>query len=122
MTGYSSGIITVSPDARLDLETGGEKYEVIVYAVDSGTPVRETATTTVTVNMIDVNNKPPTFNESTYIVHVSERAPIGMLLIIRSHLSKISFIFSLLNKSSLKLKLKVLNSLYSAIIKYFKKL
>lgn len=105
MTGYSSGIITVSPDARLDLETGGEKYEVIVYAVDSGTPVRETATTTVTVNMIDVNNKPPTFNESTYIVHVSERAPIGMLLIISSHLSKISFIFSLLNKSSLKLKL-----------------
>ncbi|XP_076643103.1 cadherin 74A [Halictus rubicundus] len=73
----SSGVITVSPDARLDLETGGEKYEVIVYAVDSGTPVRETATTTVTVNMVDVNNKPPTFNESTYLVYVSERAGIG---------------------------------------------
>ncbi|KAG7208603.1 hypothetical protein KM043_014812 [Ampulex compressa] len=73
----SSGVITVSPDARLDLETGGDKYEVIVYAVDSGVPVRETATTTVTVNMIDVNNKPPTFNESTYLVYVSERAAIG---------------------------------------------
>ncbi|KAL6429278.1 hypothetical protein ACFW04_008175 [Cataglyphis niger] len=73
----SSGIITVSPDARLDLEAGGEKYEVIVYAVDSGTPVKETATTTVTVNIIDVNNKPPTFNESTYLVYVSERASIG---------------------------------------------
>ncbi|XP_016921882.1 cadherin-23 isoform X3 [Apis cerana] len=73
----SSGVITVSPDARLDLESGGEKYEVIVYAIDSGTPVRETATTTVTVNMIDVNNKPPTFNESTYLVYVSERAAIG---------------------------------------------
>lgn len=76
---YSSGIITVSPDARLDLETGGDKYEVIVYAVDSGTPVKETATTTVTVNIMDVNNKPPTFNESTYIIHVSERAAIGTL-------------------------------------------
>lgn len=73
----SSGVLTVSPDARLDLETGGEKYEVIVYAIDSGTPVRETATTTVTVNMIDVNNKPPMFNESTYLVYVSERAAIG---------------------------------------------
>ncbi|XP_033194669.1 cadherin 74A isoform X1 [Bombus vancouverensis nearcticus] len=73
----SSGVITVSPDARLDLETGGEKYEVIVYAIDSGTPLRETATTTVTVNMVDVNNKPPMFNESTYLVYVSERASIG---------------------------------------------
>ncbi|XP_011302373.1 cadherin EGF LAG seven-pass G-type receptor 2 [Fopius arisanus] len=73
----SSGIITVSPDARLDLETGGDKYEVIIYAVDSGAPVRETATTTVTVNVIDVNNKPPKFRNSTYLVYVSERASIG---------------------------------------------
>ena len=93
VTDYSSGIITVSPDARLDLETGGEKYEVIVYAVDSGTPVKETATTTVTVNIIDVNNKSPTFNESTYIVHVSERAAIGMLPI-NSHQLIISFVFN----------------------------
>lgn len=67
----------MSPDARLDLETGGDKYEVIVYAVDSGQPVKETATTTVTVNIIDVNNKSPTFNESTYQIYVSERAAIG---------------------------------------------
>ncbi|XP_015601930.1 cadherin-23 [Cephus cinctus] len=73
----SSGIMTVSPDARLDLEAGGDKYEVIIYAVDSGTPVRETATTTVSVNIIDVNNKPPVFNNSTYLVYVSERASIG---------------------------------------------
>jgi len=84
----------VSPDARLDLETGGEKYEVIVYAVDSGTPVKETATTIVTVNIIDVNNKPPTFNESTYIVHVSERAAIGTLPIINNHQLIINFVFN----------------------------
>lgn len=81
---HSSGIITVSLDARLDLESGGEKYEVIVYAVDSGLPVKETATTTVTVNIIDVNNKPPMFNESTYLIYVSERAAIGTSLIIRN--------------------------------------
>ncbi|XP_046625369.1 cadherin-23 isoform X1 [Neodiprion virginianus] len=73
----SSGIITVSPDARLDMESGGDKYNVIVYAVDSGTPVRETATTTVAVNIIDVNNKSPVFNNSTYLMYVSERAAIG---------------------------------------------
>lgn len=61
------------------METGGDKYEVIVYAIDSGTPVRETASTTVTVNIVDVNNKPPMFNESTYLVYVSERAAIGIL-------------------------------------------
>lgn len=82
---FSSGVITVSPDARLDLETGGEKYEVIVYAIDSGTPLRETATTTVTVNMVDVNNKPPMFNESTYLVYVSERASIGRFQINKKH-------------------------------------
>ena len=79
----SSGIITVSPDARLDLETGGDKYEVIVYAVDSGTPVRETATTTVTVNVLDVNNKPPVFSKSSYLIYVSERAAIGKKSTIR---------------------------------------
>lgn len=52
---------------------------MIVYAIDSGTPVRETASTTVTVNIVDVNNKPPMFNESTYLVYVSERAAIGIL-------------------------------------------
>lgn len=73
----SSGVITVSPDARLGLESGGDKYEVIIYAVDSGTPVRETATTTVTVNILDVNNQPPVFTNATYLVYVSERASLG---------------------------------------------
>lgn len=73
----SSGVMTVSPDARLDLERNGDKYEVVVYAIDSGTPIRETATTTVTVNIVDVNNKPPVFKNSTYEVFVSERAAIG---------------------------------------------
>lgn len=74
---FSSGLITVSPDARLDLETGSKRYDVIVYAVDSGVPVRETATTTVTVNVMDVNNKPPAFDNNSYTVYLSEKAAIG---------------------------------------------
>ncbi|XP_058795727.1 cadherin EGF LAG seven-pass G-type receptor 3 [Phymastichus coffea] len=77
----NSGIITVSPDARLDLEKGGDKYEVVIYAIDSGTPIKETATTTVTVTIVDVNNKSPVFPNSTYTVYVSERASIGEIIL-----------------------------------------
>nr|CAD7461185.1 unnamed protein product [Timema tahoe] len=75
----SSGQISVSPDANFDLETEGSIYKIVVLAVDAGTPIHETATTTVTVNIIDVNNKPPIFpgNPSTYTCYVSESAAIG---------------------------------------------
>lgn len=68
----------MSTDARLDLETSGPSYDVIVHAIDSGVPVRETATATILVKVKDVNNKPPEFLKSqTYVKHISERAPIG---------------------------------------------
>ncbi|KDR10809.1 Cadherin-23 [Zootermopsis nevadensis] len=75
-----SGQIRVSPDARLDLETGGSHYDIIVHAVDSGTPIRETATATVAVEITDVNNKPPVFqanDASAFVRYVSERVPVG---------------------------------------------
>jgi hypothetical protein len=77
---FRSGQIIVSPDARLDLETGGSHYDIIVHAVDSGTPIRETATATVAVDVMDVNNKPPIFpgnDSSAFVRHVSERVPVG---------------------------------------------
>nr|CAD7446778.1 unnamed protein product [Timema bartmani] len=76
---HSSGQISVSPDANFDLETEGSIYKIVVLAVDAGTPIHETATTTVTVDIIDVNNKPPIFpgNPSTYTCYVSESAAIG---------------------------------------------
>lgn len=40
-------------------------------------PVRETATTTVTVNVMDVNNKPPAFDNTSYTVYLSEKSAIG---------------------------------------------
>ncbi|PSN50227.1 hypothetical protein C0J52_07794 [Blattella germanica] len=76
-----TGQIRVSPDARLDLETGGSHYDIIVHAVDSGTPIRETATATVAVDIIDVNNKPPAFptnDAAAFVRYISERTPIGM--------------------------------------------
>ena len=70
----------MSPEARLDLETGGAHYDIIVHAVDSGTPIRETATTTVAVDIIDINNKSPSFptnDASAFVRYVSERVPVG---------------------------------------------
>ncbi|XP_068081067.1 cadherin-87A [Anabrus simplex] len=75
----SQGRITVSPEARLDLETSGSRYDIIVHAVDSGTPIRETATTTVIVDVLDVNNKPPVFpssDTSSYVRYISERIAV----------------------------------------------
>ncbi|PNF39070.1 hypothetical protein B7P43_G04343 [Cryptotermes secundus] len=75
-----SGQIRVSPDARLDLETGGSHYDIIVHAVDSGVPIRETATATVAVQIMDVNNKPPVFptnDASAFVRYISERVPVG---------------------------------------------
>jgi len=78
---FRSGQISVSPEARLDPDTTGLwRYQLTVLAVDSGLPVRETASAMVQVNIVDVNNKPPTFNLSdsaAYTRHVTESAPIG---------------------------------------------
>lgn len=72
-----SGIIKVSPDSRLDLDSGLNHYDVIVHAVDSGIPVPETATTTVHIIVQDINNKPPIFNLQNSTAYVSERAQIN---------------------------------------------
>ncbi|GLG95415.1 Cadherin-87A, partial [Gryllus bimaculatus] len=79
-TSSISGIITVAPDAHLDLETGVKKYEIIVHAVDAGYPIPETATSTVVVNILDVNNKPPVFPSTDplmYVRYISEATAVG---------------------------------------------
>lgn len=73
----NTGVITVSSEAILDLEEKGNKHELVVYAIDSGTPIKETATTTVTITVTDVNNKPPKFEDEAFDVFVSERAKVG---------------------------------------------
>lgn len=66
----------MSPESRLDLDSGLEYYDVIVHAVDSGVPVPETATTTVHITIEDINNKPPTFTLQNSTAYVSERAQV----------------------------------------------
>ncbi|KAJ1528348.1 hypothetical protein ONE63_006768 [Megalurothrips usitatus] len=81
-----SGVITVAPEARLDPdETGLSRYSLVVLAVDSGLPVRETASATVLVTIKDVNNKPPVFDTSdpaAFTRHVSERAQPGQAVLV----------------------------------------
>ncbi|KAL4713625.1 hypothetical protein ACJJTC_017666 [Scirpophaga incertulas] len=76
----STGLITVSTDANLDRDINADKYEIIVSAVDSGTPIPETATTTVFVTIQDVNNKPPKFNMTETTTYISEKTKIGDLV------------------------------------------
>ncbi|XP_063702044.1 cadherin-23 [Culicoides brevitarsis] len=72
-----SGLITVSGHANLDRDTNPDSYSVVVNAVDAGLPIPETATTTVYVNIQDVNDKPPKFEKSSYLAYVSEIAENG---------------------------------------------
>lgn len=54
-----------------------DSFEITVNAVDAGTPIPETATTTVYVNIKDINDENPKFEHSNYAGYVSERTDIG---------------------------------------------
>lgn len=54
---FRTGIITISPYARLDRDTT-DNYVIVVNAIDSGVP-KETSSATVKVTIMDVNNKSP---------------------------------------------------------------
>lgn len=56
---YSSGVIKISPYARLDRDVV-DSYAIVVNAIDAGIPA-ETSTATVKVIILDVNDKPPKY-------------------------------------------------------------
>lgn len=56
---FRSGLLSVSTVARLDRDVNPKQYSVIINAVDAGFPIPETATTTLYVQIDDVNDKPP---------------------------------------------------------------
>ncbi|KAG8185454.1 hypothetical protein JTE90_022385 [Oedothorax gibbosus] len=72
-----SGLLTVAPGADLDRDMYGLDYNIIVQAVDSGSPVHQTATATVSITVEDVNNKPPKFTEDSYVKYIPESTSIG---------------------------------------------
>lgn len=74
---HKTGLLTVASGADLDRDQYGTEYNITVQAIDSGTPVRQTATTTVAVIIDDVNNKPPQFTQESYVQYVPESTAIG---------------------------------------------
>lgn len=79
---FRNGKIYLSENA--DLYEGGKlkkKYNITVFAIDTGVPVRETAQATVIVNVLDINNKKPLFKKDiNYVAHLSERTPFGVVI------------------------------------------
>lgn len=49
----------MSTVARLDRDSNPHQYSLVINAVDAGFPIPETATTTLYVQIDDVNDKPP---------------------------------------------------------------
>ncbi|XP_004530778.1 cadherin-23 [Ceratitis capitata] len=72
-----TGLITVSTHAHIDRDANMDSFEITVNAVDAGTPIPETATTTVYVNVKDINDEKPKFEHASYAGYVSERTEQG---------------------------------------------
>ncbi|XP_021356989.1 cadherin-23-like isoform X1 [Mizuhopecten yessoensis] len=77
--GLTTGVITTTPDATFDYDVK-RRYTVLVMARDRGTPPRN-ATKIVYINIRDVNNKDPYFEESTMQDSVYENVAVGYSVI-----------------------------------------
>ncbi|NXA72809.1 CAD19 protein, partial [Thryothorus ludovicianus] len=70
-----TGVIRVA--SQMDRETK-DQYLVIIQAKDMvGQPGAFSATATVTINLSDINDNPPKFQQRLYYMSVSEDAPVG---------------------------------------------
>ncbi|XP_065608005.1 cadherin-19 isoform X1 [Cyrtonyx montezumae] len=70
-----TGVIRMA--SQMDRETK-DQYLVVIQAKDMvGQPGAFSATTTVTINLSDVNDNPPKFEQRLYYMNVSEEAPVG---------------------------------------------
>ncbi|KAK4297363.1 hypothetical protein Pmani_030214 [Petrolisthes manimaculis] len=76
----TTGTVTLATGAALDRDLT-PMYQVVVAAVDNGEQTRQTSTTTITVQVQDVNNKPPKFDQESYVQYVSERVPVGEVVV-----------------------------------------
>ena len=68
-----SGLLTIAHS--LDHEHKRD-YELVILATDHGT-VQRTTTQTLTIMVIDVNDQPPRFEQSIYVMNVSESQGAG---------------------------------------------
>ena len=58
-----TGVITVGPDAGLDIQRSGDLYDLRVQVVDNGAPFKQTGEATVRIHVRDVNDKRPEFEQ-----------------------------------------------------------
>ncbi|XP_066572838.1 protocadherin gamma-C5-like [Amia ocellicauda] len=65
-------------DALLDREMFPE-YNIDILAIDSGSPPLSTKTS-VKVNILDVNDNPPLFSQSSYVEYITENEAPGKIL------------------------------------------
>ncbi|XP_011302069.1 cadherin-89D [Fopius arisanus] len=70
-SGHRTALILRRP---LDYDTGDRQFSLVITATDRGTPARS-ASTTVTVNVIDNDDLGPKFTQSTYRARVYESFP-----------------------------------------------
>lgn len=71
----STGVVSLSPTSKLDYDRRSY-YVMEVIAVDGGVP-EKTGTTTLSVNILNSNDKMPYFQPTTQRTQVSEGAQIG---------------------------------------------
>ncbi|XP_010082059.1 PREDICTED: cadherin-19, partial [Pterocles gutturalis] len=70
-----TGVIRMA--SQMDRETK-DQYLVVIQAKDMvGQPGAFSATATVTINLSDINDNPPKFQQRLYHMSVSEEAPVG---------------------------------------------
>ncbi|KAL3877556.1 hypothetical protein ACJMK2_035253, partial [Sinanodonta woodiana] len=74
----TTGNVTVQVGARFDRDNIN-LYNLTIIAIDQGSN-SFTATTTMSVTITDVNNKPPQFNQSSYSVSKPENMTVGLSL------------------------------------------
>ncbi len=75
----TTGVLALSAGAALDFESV-QQYVLVVSASDGGSPALS-ATATVYVNVLDVNDNPPRVERTVYEVTVAEDAPVGHNLV-----------------------------------------
>ena len=66
----TTGVLSVSEDAVLDINENGEVYEIDLHVTDQGEPFKQTGTAKLTIKVEDVNNKPPKFMKESYTEYV----------------------------------------------------
>ena len=73
---FVSGVLTIAEE--LDRETTAS-YSLKIRARDHGTPVR-TSETVIVIQVLDINDNTPQFEESTYQASVTEHSVMGTIV------------------------------------------